>query len=287
VAVLDPVVLGLGAAGVARQAAGPGGAVEPLLAAGDELVDVGLVAGVPQDAVVGESNTRCRARVSSTTPRLDPRWPPLRATVSTTMNSRISWASSASCHSSSERRSAGDVIESNSIGAGWPAAAADRRPRYPSVVGLPDRCDSRSDGGPARAKVTADPRPRPVRPVRWPGGTGGAGTVGERAGPCGRRECGGVHPPLGVGAARRPHPQRPGVGRPGRRGRTHRPHLARRPHGSALSHRPTGRDGGAVPRTHLRTASVGPGVGGAQRPPGPLAGRGPRPTRMPSPWRSR
>ena len=53
VAVLDPVVLGLVPARVARHAAGLAQLLEALLAAGDELVDVGQVAGVPQDAVVG------------------------------------------------------------------------------------------------------------------------------------------------------------------------------------------------------------------------------------------
>ncbi len=40
----------------------------------------------------GESNTRWRARVSSTTPRFEPRWPPVVVTVST-MNVLISSAS--------------------------------------------------------------------------------------------------------------------------------------------------------------------------------------------------
>ena len=53
VAVLDPVVLGLGPAGVARQPAGLAELVEAVAPAGDELVDVGLVAGVPQDDVAG------------------------------------------------------------------------------------------------------------------------------------------------------------------------------------------------------------------------------------------
>jgi hypothetical protein len=53
VAVLDPVVLGLGARRVARHAAGLAEVVEALEAPGDHLVGVGLVAGVPQDDVVG------------------------------------------------------------------------------------------------------------------------------------------------------------------------------------------------------------------------------------------
>ena len=51
VAVLDPVVLGLGARRVAGQPAGLAQGGELVLAAGDQLVDVGLVAGVPQDDV--------------------------------------------------------------------------------------------------------------------------------------------------------------------------------------------------------------------------------------------
>ena len=51
VAVLDVVVGALLATRVARQPAGLAQLVEPVAAAGDDLVDVGLVAGVPQDRV--------------------------------------------------------------------------------------------------------------------------------------------------------------------------------------------------------------------------------------------
>ena len=51
VAVLDPVVLGLGAVGVARHAARLLQSLEAKTTAGQQLVDVGLVAGVPQDDV--------------------------------------------------------------------------------------------------------------------------------------------------------------------------------------------------------------------------------------------
>lgn len=51
------------------------------MAAGEELVDVGLVAGVEQDPVAGEWKIRCRAMVSSTTPKLGPRCPPVWETV--------------------------------------------------------------------------------------------------------------------------------------------------------------------------------------------------------------
>ena len=53
VAVLDPVVLGLGPRRVAGHAARLAQRREAVGAAGDDLVDVGLVAGVPQDDVVG------------------------------------------------------------------------------------------------------------------------------------------------------------------------------------------------------------------------------------------
>jgi DNA-binding MarR family transcriptional regulator len=53
VAVLDEVVLGLGPGGVARHAAALAEPAEPVEAPGDELVHVGLVAGVPDDDVAG------------------------------------------------------------------------------------------------------------------------------------------------------------------------------------------------------------------------------------------
>ena len=51
VAVLDPVVLGLGPVRVARHAAGLLERLEAEAAPGEQLVHVGLVAGVPQDDV--------------------------------------------------------------------------------------------------------------------------------------------------------------------------------------------------------------------------------------------
>ena len=53
VAVLDPVVLGLGPVGIARHAARLLEGLEAVAPAGQELVHVGLVAGVPQDDVAG------------------------------------------------------------------------------------------------------------------------------------------------------------------------------------------------------------------------------------------
>ena len=53
VAVLDPVVLRLGPVGVARHAARLLERLEAVAPAGQQLVDVGLVAGVPQDDVAG------------------------------------------------------------------------------------------------------------------------------------------------------------------------------------------------------------------------------------------
>ena len=53
VAVLDPVVVGLGPRRVARQTRRAGGGWRTFSAAGDQLVHVGLMPGVPQDDVVG------------------------------------------------------------------------------------------------------------------------------------------------------------------------------------------------------------------------------------------
>ena len=90
----------------------------------------------------GESNTRCRARVSSTAPRLEPRWPrPTWATAST-MNSRISAASSSSCSWERRRRSAGQEIRSRYIAAqptpAWPRfdAARGRGRGQTAAVGI-------------------------------------------------------------------------------------------------------------------------------------------------------
>ncbi len=53
VGVLDPVVFGLGPAGVAREAAGLAEVFEAGLAAREDLVHVRLVAGVEEQHVVG------------------------------------------------------------------------------------------------------------------------------------------------------------------------------------------------------------------------------------------
>src|SRR6266567_7051979 len=60
---------------------------------------------------LGLSNTRWSARVSSTTPRLGPRWPPVLETVAT-RNCRISSARARKSTSLRERRSAGSEIRS-------------------------------------------------------------------------------------------------------------------------------------------------------------------------------
>src|SRR6267378_6606483 len=60
---------------------------------------------------LGLSNTRWSARVSSTTPRLGPRWPPVLETVAT-RNWRISSARARNSESLMERRSAGLMIRS-------------------------------------------------------------------------------------------------------------------------------------------------------------------------------
>jgi hypothetical protein len=50
-------------------------------AAGEELVDVGLVADVEDESCRSGVEDRVQAMVSSTTPRLGPRWPPVKATA--------------------------------------------------------------------------------------------------------------------------------------------------------------------------------------------------------------
>ena len=56
----------------------------------------------------GESKTRCRAIVASTTPRFDPKWPPV-ARTRLTMAARHSEASSSSSSNESASRSRGPV----------------------------------------------------------------------------------------------------------------------------------------------------------------------------------
>ena len=60
---------------------------------------------------MGESNTRCRASVSSTAPRLDPRWPPVSATACDDEVADLA-ASSVSSGYESSRRSSGSRIPS-------------------------------------------------------------------------------------------------------------------------------------------------------------------------------
>ena len=63
VAVLDPVVFGFLAGGIAGKTAGLSKLLEKLGSTGDDLVDVSLVAGIPQDDVVGGAkNTVNRQR---------------------------------------------------------------------------------------------------------------------------------------------------------------------------------------------------------------------------------
>src|SRR5690348_12696965 len=63
-------------------------------------------------ASAGLSKTRWRASVSSTTPRLGARWPPVRAIFST-RKERISAASASSWAQSRARRSDGEWIDSS------------------------------------------------------------------------------------------------------------------------------------------------------------------------------
>src|SRR3954447_8562430 len=67
--------------------------------------------------------------VSSMTPRLDPRWPPVRATAST-RNWRISAASTGSFPASNALRSAGDLIDASNDT--WSSLRLE--PRHPPLA---------------------------------------------------------------------------------------------------------------------------------------------------------
>ena len=197
---------------------------------------------------LGESKTRWMARVSSTTPRLEPRWPLPDRAMAPTMKSRISWASAASSGSVSERRSAGQVIFSNSMGSeasrnsrrvGMPRPPTTRvahatfpAPRSPCGV-LLDRPLNPDGAGAGNARG----RPR----VRWPDGTNGPSKDGGRAGAC-------FASSHGLGASRRPDPQRSRLGGAGRRRGSGRSGVARASGGEPVPDGAADRDGAAVPR---------------------------------------
>ena len=73
VAVLDPVVRGLGPAGVAGDPSGLPQGVETVPSSGQQLVDVGLVPGVPEDDVVGgvEDPVECDGELDRTEVRAE------------------------------------------------------------------------------------------------------------------------------------------------------------------------------------------------------------------------
>src|SRR5664280_2635747 len=79
----------------------------------------------------GESKTRCRAKVNSTTPRFEPRWPPVVVTVEM-MNSRISALNWVNCSYERASRSAGVSMD----GRITPAAYRSTRKSHE----LPRRC---------------------------------------------------------------------------------------------------------------------------------------------------
>ena len=119
----------------------------------------------------GERNTRCRAIVSSTTPRLGPRCPPVWETE-LTRNSRISAASRSSRAGLKPRRSSTDVNRSSS----------------------PTRCPPL---GPPLGPLIAPFAALIVRPRRWRQRAAGV-----------RVRCGQRTSPTGAGPGRlRPHPQ--------------------------------------------------------------------------------
>ena len=106
----DDVVLGLG---TARSRTGRRAVRRPVKSgAREQLVDVRLVPGVEDDRVAWAVEDPVQAMVSSTTPRLGPRWPPVLETEST-RNERISSASWPSWAAGSALRSAGPEIDSS------------------------------------------------------------------------------------------------------------------------------------------------------------------------------
>ena len=121
--VLDDVVGAFCAAWVARKTSRLAKRVKLSGPPGDNLVNVRLVPGVPQDEVAGLSNVRCRASVSSTTPRFGPRCPPVADTFCT-KKSRISADSCTICPGVSASRSR--------VGELSPAEPC----RFPSPIGV-------------------------------------------------------------------------------------------------------------------------------------------------------
>ena len=96
-AVLDPVVLGLAPARVARQPAALAQVGEVVARAGDDLVHVGLVAGVPQDDVAGRVEDPVQGEGQLDHAEVGAEVPAGRPRPTATMNSRISAASCVSC----------------------------------------------------------------------------------------------------------------------------------------------------------------------------------------------
>ena len=106
----ERVVFALGALGEAGQAAAHAQRADAVAAAGENLVRIGLMADVPDDAVVAACRTRSAARRSvRPRPSPAPRWPPVTATASI-VSVRSSSATCRSWLSSSLRRSAGVLI---------------------------------------------------------------------------------------------------------------------------------------------------------------------------------
>ena len=105
---------------------------------------------------MGESKTRCSASVSSTTPRLGPRWPPVRETFAT-RKSRISAASTASSSGVSRFRSCGPpTVDSR------PDRSSASLMTRKSIGGTPARipgCGTFT--GSAQPRPFSHPRPRP------------------------------------------------------------------------------------------------------------------------------
>src|SRR3954453_3138683 len=101
----------------------------------------------------GESKTRWMAIVSSTTPRLGPRWPPTGAQAGIS-RSRISLARVSSSSSESRRRSCGpEIVSSTPMDSECTESEPDERDRRLLQAAQPDPALVLADAGHERVVV--------------------------------------------------------------------------------------------------------------------------------------
>jgi len=109
------IVLAFGAAGKPLSPSFWAQGADAVAAAGKNLVRIGLMANVPDDAIMGVSKTACSATVNSITPSPAPRWPPVTETASIT-SARSSSARARRFSRGMARRSAGvDTVSSRGV----------------------------------------------------------------------------------------------------------------------------------------------------------------------------